>query len=339
MLDSKFAQHKEVAQKSVELSIQIVIITEILITLVIAASLKSMWNLLNVAQVLAYMRFYVNWPAFMDQILMWIDNAITMKPVTDQVFDFGKSKFEILNQTLPSEDLKNAGITDFEMFKSLGIFVLTMIAILAGVVMYWVLKSMEKKVKVAQKGRRFIGHRLFFSSFLRFMIVSNMELTVTVWGYFIYSYGQDSLEYKLYATCYAVGIVGMLIYPLFLMVFLMRNQSTLGTPRKMRKFSSIYDGIDFDSRQALLYSTIFSLRRFYIVYVNVAFNAGFPLTNYSQPRYLYKIACFFLVQTLYLVYISDTQPHISTIFNRLELVNECSLVFLAYIMIAFSGVI
>ena len=56
-----------------------------------------MWNLLNVAQVLAYMRFYVNWPAFMNEIFMWIDNAITMKPVTDQVFDFGKSKFEILN--------------------------------------------------------------------------------------------------------------------------------------------------------------------------------------------------------------------------------------------------
>ena len=45
------------------------------------------------------------------------------------------------------------------------------------------------------------------------------------------------------------------------------------------------------------------------------------------------------MQTLYLAYISDTQPHISTIFNKLELVNECSLVFLAYIMIAFSGVI
>ena len=83
MLDSNFAQHKEIAQQSVELSIQIVIITEIAITLVIAASLKSMWNLLNVAQVLAYMRFYVNWPAFMNEIFMWIDNAITMKPVTD----------------------------------------------------------------------------------------------------------------------------------------------------------------------------------------------------------------------------------------------------------------
>ena len=164
------------------------------------------------------------------------------------MFDFGKSKFEILNKTLPSEDLKNAGITDFEMFKSLGIFVLTLIAILAGVVMYWVLKSMEKKVKVAEKGRRFIGHRLFFSSFLRFMIVSNMELTVTVWGFFVYSFGQDSFEYKVYASCYAAGIVGMLIYPFFLMVFLMRNQPTLGTPRMMRKFSSIYDGIDSDSR-------------------------------------------------------------------------------------------
>ena len=68
-----------------------------IIILLIAASLKSMWNLLNVVQVLAYMRFYTRWPAFMAQMLFWMENAVTLKPVSDKVFDFGKSKFELAN--------------------------------------------------------------------------------------------------------------------------------------------------------------------------------------------------------------------------------------------------
>ena len=59
--------------------------TQIIVTVILAASLKSMWNLLNVMQVLAYMRFYSKWPAFMMSIFLWIDNAVTLKPISDYV--------------------------------------------------------------------------------------------------------------------------------------------------------------------------------------------------------------------------------------------------------------
>ena len=52
------------------------------------------------SQVLAYMKYYTKWPALMNEILQWIDNAITLKPITDAAFDFGKTKFEIVNATL-----------------------------------------------------------------------------------------------------------------------------------------------------------------------------------------------------------------------------------------------
>ena len=70
----------------------------------------------------------------------------------------------------------------------MGIFFLSLFAIIAGVGLYWILRSFEKKIKLAEKGRRYLGNQLFFSGFLRFMIVSNFELTVTVWGFFIFSY-------------------------------------------------------------------------------------------------------------------------------------------------------
>ena len=65
---------------------------------------------MNVIQVLAYMRFFTAWPAFMLTLFVYMDDAITLKPITDEIFNFGKSKFDIVNATLSDEGLRNAGV-------------------------------------------------------------------------------------------------------------------------------------------------------------------------------------------------------------------------------------
>ena len=90
----------EVTEIVVEAATSTIVTTQILITLVMAFSLKSMWNLMNVIQVLAYMRFFTNWPASMMEIFRYMDDAITLKPVTDPIFDYGKSAFEKANSKL-----------------------------------------------------------------------------------------------------------------------------------------------------------------------------------------------------------------------------------------------
>ena len=75
-----------------------------------AVSLKQMWNFMNVVQVLAYIRFFVAWPAFMMLVLEFLDNALTMKPITDPFFELGKSKFDLANSTLSDQGLKDAGV-------------------------------------------------------------------------------------------------------------------------------------------------------------------------------------------------------------------------------------
>jgi len=86
------------------------ILVQIIVTIVLAASLKSMWNLMNVIQVLAYVRFYSGWPAFMTKVFEYMDNAITMKPVTDFVFEYGQSKFDMANATLTDQGMLNMGV-------------------------------------------------------------------------------------------------------------------------------------------------------------------------------------------------------------------------------------
>jgi hypothetical protein len=47
-----------------------------------------------VVQILAYIRFFTGWPAFMLELFMYMDNAITLKPVSDPIFEYGQSDFE-----------------------------------------------------------------------------------------------------------------------------------------------------------------------------------------------------------------------------------------------------
>ena len=68
------------------------------------------------------MRLFTKWPAFMSEILLWIENAVTLKPITDEIFDYGNSKFELANQKLEEGYLKEFGVTERRLSKGLGIF-------------------------------------------------------------------------------------------------------------------------------------------------------------------------------------------------------------------------
>lgn len=61
--------------------------------------------------------------------------------------DFGKSKFDIANSTLTDEGLKDAGVSDPAMFKTLGIFGLIIVLLLIFVGVYFLLKWVHKSVR------------------------------------------------------------------------------------------------------------------------------------------------------------------------------------------------
>ena len=73
-----------------------------------------------------------------------MENAVTMKPVSDKVFDIGKTKFELANQTLSDESLLEAGITDPNLFRGLGVFSIVLILNLLGVAIYFLLSAMTR---------------------------------------------------------------------------------------------------------------------------------------------------------------------------------------------------
>ena len=64
----EFEAALQTAQTSVERATNTLVVGQIIITLVLAISLKAMFNLMNVIQVLSYIRFYTGWPAVMVEI-------------------------------------------------------------------------------------------------------------------------------------------------------------------------------------------------------------------------------------------------------------------------------
>ena len=73
-----------------------------------------------------------------------MENAVTLKPVTDKVFDIGKSKFDLANQTLSDEGLLAAGITDPNLVRGLGVFSIVLLLNLLGVAIYFLLSAMTR---------------------------------------------------------------------------------------------------------------------------------------------------------------------------------------------------
>ena len=72
-------------------------IFQVVTTLLMAASLKSMWNLLDVAQVIVYIRLITTWPPNGTAMLDLMEDGITMRKITKPVLEWGKSSFKDLN--------------------------------------------------------------------------------------------------------------------------------------------------------------------------------------------------------------------------------------------------
>lgn len=87
-----------------------------------------------------------------------------------------------------------------------------------------------------------------------------------------------------------------------------------------------------------MYNSVFSVRRFDIVLLNVIFSPGSPVFNIEHNHFLLKNFGFLFIQTIYVMYVWNTKPHTRNIFNKLEFVNEGVIVLMCYMMICFSGI-
>ena len=75
-------------------------------TICLAVSLKAMWNLMHVMQVIAYLRLLVQWTANVDAMLKAVDNAITLDNVVDYFYSLVLTRVGLMTDPNLSDEEK-----------------------------------------------------------------------------------------------------------------------------------------------------------------------------------------------------------------------------------------
>ena len=79
------------------------VLSNVIITLVLSMSLKQMWNLLNVLQVLVFLRTMSQWTPVVSLVLSYLHETITLERILGFALDYGMTEFDL---TMDASDSK-----------------------------------------------------------------------------------------------------------------------------------------------------------------------------------------------------------------------------------------
>ena len=127
----------QVAGSTVQFAATSAFLTQFAVTITLAVSLKAMWNLMHVMQVIAYLRLLVLWPANGHMILQSIHNSITLENLINGVYASFNPDFEEQPDENQEELIRN-DIQHENIWLSLGIFGIAIAALLMILMFYGV---------------------------------------------------------------------------------------------------------------------------------------------------------------------------------------------------------
>ena len=185
---------------------------------------------------------------------------------------------------------------------------------------------MYKRIRKLKYLKSRLGKKLFYNAWIRYLITSNLKLTHN--GIFILYFNAsfESVKNGILTSLNIVILVIIALWPIFITVFLLYNKDHLNEKSFQRKFYSMFLGNYTGRKRTVIYHTVFCCRRMFIVLAFFMYYAA------NTPKVVY---CFLAVQSLYLLYIIGSNPHIENYFNILEIVNETCIIILLYMSLAF----
>ena len=120
----------------------------------------------------------------MDSVFLYLDNAITLKPISDKLFEYGQSEFELADATLNDENMKAMGVQDIALSKSLGLYAI----VLGSLLLLVILSAIVRFFPSCTRFNKYLKKKLFYHSFIRYMIVSNLKFNYTITAFLISSW-------------------------------------------------------------------------------------------------------------------------------------------------------
>ena len=141
-----------IAGSTVQVAANTAFLSQFGVTICLAVSLKAMWNLMHVMQVMAYLRLVVDWPANSNMMLLSMHNAITLENIINGLYDsiIGSLSEEVIGSSdngssVDEEDelLKKNDIPYKNIGLSLGIFGIFLGVLIILLLFYFVIKLLS----------------------------------------------------------------------------------------------------------------------------------------------------------------------------------------------------
>ena len=116
------------------------------------------------------------------------------------------------------------------MVKSFGIFAIVFISIFALVGIYFLMRCCARsRNRLLQLIKLKLERKLFYGSFHRYMIISNLKLTYTIWAFLCLTASLTSIKNKAISTVYMLLFGAVLVWPLYVIGFMMKYKDILDT--------------------------------------------------------------------------------------------------------------
>lgn len=196
---------------------------QLIVTLILAVTLKSVWNLNHVMQVMAYYRLLTNWSANCAMIMLSMHNAVTLENVNKQLTGYFKDKLAIVQSSISSKKHEEQGLTSSNFFESFAIYGLILALLLILLLIYLMIRLLNSRNKTLRSIRTFLYNKLFYNSWIRYMIESNLKTTHNT-VFFLYLTGSFATlldSGKTFTMCLLLAII--VLWPVFIWLFLSKN--------------------------------------------------------------------------------------------------------------------
>ena len=204
------------------------------------------------------------------------------------------------------------------ILKATGVYPIVFLLLLIAIVYAACLRVWRNKNLNVRRQYQSLDRRLYYGAILRFMLEIDLRLVHQSFAVIWFIGTAQMAALGLHA---AIALI-MVILPLFILYFLVHNRDNLLDRERVIRFGTLYDNIKTDSLSTSLYSFFFLLRRMTLAAAVV----------FLFKKEYFKIQIFLWSQTIHLIYVGWTRPHIEASFNFLEKFNEFSLLLLGQMM-------
>lgn len=238
----------------------------IIISLVLSGISKSVWFFVNTIQLMAYLRFFVTWPANSQLVLECFESAITGLSLSELFWQMLGSDYNDFADAQRFTEPLNPLIGETNLLRSLGLYPWIFALFIFLTVATFVMFAMRKlsfdvlRIYLAMKSV------MIFNAFLRFAIeiflrLFHQSLAVLL----LYGVSKSAPVFSVHA----VGAFISFVIILTIMVFLCVNYGILDHAKLASKTNSLYDGIKTYHQWTAHYTTIFLWHRVLLVVIIV----------------------------------------------------------------------